>query len=113
MEGRDGGASTISNVVLLARYFSRAATLFNRQPSLVVDALDKCIDVEGLLSALAELQKGCIRLFVTSRATPDHQGQLLGPSIDRHGYDEVRGVHKYQTACHERTGLSSTAPNRG
>jgi hypothetical protein len=67
IEERDGGASTISNIVLLARYISRAATLFNRQPLLVVDALDECIDVESLLSALMELQRGSIRLFVTSR----------------------------------------------
>ena len=67
LEERDGGASTITNVILIARYIFRAATLFNQQPFLVVDALDECTDVECLLSALAELRKGGIRLFVTSR----------------------------------------------
>ena len=67
IEERDGGASTIGNVMLLARYISRAAKQFDRQPLLVVDALDECIDVEGILSALTELRKGGIRLFVTSR----------------------------------------------
>ena len=68
IEKRDGGASTMSNVILLARYISRVAKQFNLQPLLVVDALDECIDVEDLLGALAELRKGGIRLFVTSRS---------------------------------------------
>jgi hypothetical protein len=67
IEERDGGALIISNVMLLARYISRAAKQFNRQPLIVVDALDECTDVQGLLNALAELRKGGIRSFVTSR----------------------------------------------
>ena len=67
IEERDGGAPAISNVVLLARYISRAAKQFSRQPLLVVDALDECTEVQGLLDALEELRKGGIRLFVTSR----------------------------------------------
>ena len=67
IEERDGGASTISNVMLLARYVSRAAKQFSRQPLIVVDALDECTDVQGLLNAFAELRKGGIRLFMTSR----------------------------------------------
>ena len=51
----------------VARYVSRTAKHFNRQPFLVLDALDECNDIEELLGALMELNKGGIRLFVTSR----------------------------------------------
>ena len=83
-EERDGGASPTSNVVLLARYISLAAKQFNQQPFLVVDALDECTDVQGLLDALAELRKGGgIRLFVTSRPLPIIKDALSGlKSID-------------------------------
>jgi hypothetical protein len=67
IEERDGGASTVSNVILLARHVSRAAKQFNRQPLLVVDALDECTEIQDLLDALTELRRGGIRLFVTSR----------------------------------------------
>ena len=48
-------------------FVSRAARQFNRQPVVVIDALDECQDVESLLHALFELAKGGMRLFVTSR----------------------------------------------
>ena len=57
---------TISNITFLACYISRAAKQFNPQPLIIVDSLDECTDVQGLLNALAELQKGGIQLFVTS-----------------------------------------------
>ncbi|KAF8128860.1 ankyrin repeat-containing domain protein [Boletus edulis] len=83
VERKDGGASTISNVILLARYISRAAKQFDQQPFLVVDALDECTDVEGLLNALAELRKGGSRLFVTSRPLQVIKDGLSGSvSID-------------------------------
>lgn len=67
IEERDGGAPTIDHVMLLSRHVSRAAKQFSHQPFLVIDALDECKDVELLLGALVELQKGGIRIFVTSR----------------------------------------------
>ena len=83
IEERDGGASTISNAVLLARYISRAAKQFNRQPLLVIDALDECTEVQGLLNALTELWKGGIQLFVTSRPLQIIKDCFLGvTSID-------------------------------
>ena len=80
---RDGGTATINNAVLLARYVSRAAKQLNQQPLLVVDALDECTDVEGLLDALEELQKDSVRLFVTSRPLQVIKDSFSGlPSID-------------------------------
>lgn len=67
IEERDGGAPTIDHFMLLSRHVSRAAKQFSHQPFLVIDALDECKDVELLLGALVELQKGGIRIFVTSR----------------------------------------------
>jgi len=79
----DGGASTVNNVILLARYVSRAAKQFNGQPFLVVDALDECEDVEGLLNAITELRKGGMRLFVTSRPLQIIKDSFSGlPSVD-------------------------------
>ncbi|KAF8452441.1 ankyrin repeat-containing domain protein [Boletus edulis BED1] len=70
IERKDGGASTISNVILLARYISRAAKQFDQQPFLVVDALDECTD-------------GGSRLFVTSRPLQVIKDGLSGSvSID-------------------------------
>jgi len=86
----DGGASTITDVILLARYVSRAAKQFNRQPFLVVDALDECIDVEGLLNALAELRNGGVRLFVTSRPLQiikDSFSDLLSIDMETMNYE--------------------------
>ncbi|KAF8557484.1 ankyrin [Imleria badia] len=67
IEEMDAGVSTISNAILLSRYVSRVAKQFNRRPFFVIDALDECTDVQGLLNALAELRKGGMRLFATSR----------------------------------------------
>lgn len=41
---KDGATSIISNGVLLARYISRVAKLFSRQPFIIIDALDECKD---------------------------------------------------------------------
>ncbi|KAF8557491.1 ankyrin, partial [Imleria badia] len=64
---RDEGASTISNATRLARRVSCAAKQFIQQPFVVIDALDECKNIEELLDALTELNKGSVRLFVTSR----------------------------------------------
>lgn len=64
---KNEGASTISNVIRLARHISCAAKQFIQQPFVVIDALDECKDIEELLDALMELNKGGVRLFVTSR----------------------------------------------
>jgi len=83
IEERDGGASTINSVILLARYVSLAAKKFDRQPFLVIDALDECTDTEGLLDALGKVRKGGIRLFVTSRPLQIIKEKFSGlPSID-------------------------------
>ncbi|KAH0831165.1 ankyrin repeat-containing domain protein [Lanmaoa asiatica] len=67
VEERDGGGSTISNVTLLARHFSRAAEQFQEPPFIVIDALDECKNVEELVNALAKLLEGGIRLLAISR----------------------------------------------
>ena len=67
----------------VARYVSRTAKHFSRQPFLVLDALDECKDIEELLGALTELNKGGIRLFVTSRPLQViKEGFSDFPSID-------------------------------
>ncbi|KAG8215995.1 hypothetical protein J3R82DRAFT_7986 [Butyriboletus roseoflavus] len=61
-------AETVSaSAMNFARYVSRTAKQFSRQPFVVLDALDECKDIEELLGALIELNKGGIRLFVASR----------------------------------------------
>lgn len=83
IEERDEGASTISNVMVLARHVSRVAKQFPQRPSLVIDALDECKDVEVLLDALVELHKDGIRLFVISRPLQIIKDSFLSlPSID-------------------------------
>ena len=80
---RDGGIVTINNAILLARYVSCAPKQFNQQPLLVIDALDECADVEGLLEVLKELQKDSIRAFVTSRPLQVIKDSFSGlPLID-------------------------------
>ena len=66
-EEKKEGASTMDNVPRLARHVSHVAKQFNRRPFVVIDALDECKDVEVLLDAIMELNKGGIRLFATSR----------------------------------------------
>ena len=71
------------NVMVLARHVSRVAKQFPQRPSLVIDALDECKDVEVLLDALVELHKDGIRLFVTSRPLQIIKDSFLSlPSID-------------------------------
>ena len=87
---RDGGTATINNAVLLARYVSRAAKQLSQQPFLVIDALDECTDVEGLLEALKELQKDSVRAFVTSRplqVIKDSFSGLLSIDMDMMKYE--------------------------
>lgn len=79
---RDEGASTIGNVTRLARHISRVAKQFIQQPFVIIDALDECKDIEELLDALTELNKGGVRLFVTSRPLQVIKDSFSGlPSI--------------------------------
>ena len=66
-EEKNEGASTMDNVPRLARHISHVAKQFTQPPFVVIDALDECEDVEVLLDAVTELNKGGARLFVTSR----------------------------------------------
>ena len=96
----DGGAPTINNVILLARYVCRAAKQFNRQPFLVVDALDECKDVEDLLNGIAELRKGGVRLFVTSRPLQiikDSFSDLLSIDMDMMKYEVSADIELHVT----------------
>ena len=78
----DEGASAISDVTRLARHISCAAKQFIQQPFVVIDALDECKDIEQLLDALTELNKGGARLFVTSRPLQVIKDSFSGlPSI--------------------------------
>ena len=79
---RDEGASTISNATLLARHISCTAKQSIQRPFVVIDALDECKDIEELLDALTELNKGDVRLFVTSRPLQVIKDSFSGlPSI--------------------------------
>ena len=80
---KEEGKRVSGNATNVAHYVSRAAKHFSRQPFLVLDALDECKDVEELLGALKEMNKGGIRLFVTSRPLQVIKHHFLGlPSID-------------------------------
>ncbi|KAF8556663.1 ankyrin [Imleria badia] len=59
--------SILSNAKRLALLVSRAAKRFTQQPLIVIDALDECKDIEGLLDAILMLNQGEMRLFVISR----------------------------------------------
>ena len=79
---KNEGASTFSNVARLARHISCAAGGFIQQPYVVIDALDECKDINELLDALIELNKGVVRLFVTSRPLQVIKDSFSGlPSI--------------------------------
>jgi Arc/MetJ-type ribon-helix-helix transcriptional regulator len=97
---RDEGASTISNVTCLARHISRATKKFIQQPSVVIDALDECKDIEDLLDALTELNKVGVRLFVTSRplqVIKDSFSGLPSISMDAMKYAVSTDIRLYVT----------------
>lgn len=76
------GTLIINDIVLLARYISRAAGHFSHRLLCAIDALDECNDLEELLDALKQLKDGGIRLFVTSRPLQVFRDGLSGlPSI--------------------------------
>lgn len=82
IQQKDEGASTLSDVTRLTRHISCAANQFNQPPFVVIDALDECEDIEELLDALMALNKGGVRLFVTSRPLQVIKENFLGlPSI--------------------------------
>ncbi|KAG8215975.1 hypothetical protein J3R82DRAFT_7958 [Butyriboletus roseoflavus] len=63
---KEKGTTVSSSARNFTRYISCMAKHFIRQPFLVLDALDECKDIGELLGAPKELNKGGIRLFVTS-----------------------------------------------
>ena len=80
---KEKGKRVSTSATNVACDVSRAAKHFSRQPFLVLDALDECKDIEELLDALMELDKGGIRLFVTSRPLQVIRDRFSDlPSID-------------------------------
>ena len=67
VNGKTEGTVVVKDANSMAPFISRAARQFSRQPFVVLDALDECQDVEGLLHAIRELTNGGMRLFVTAR----------------------------------------------
>ena len=81
VEAGEKGA-LVNDVMMLARYISRAARQVSQQPLIVIDALDECKDIEEFIDALVELTDGGIQLFVTSRPLQVIKESLSGlPSI--------------------------------
>lgn len=61
------GTLLLSDLDKLCDLVSSAASCFDYQPIIVIDALDECEDMEALLGALVTLNLGDVRLLVTSR----------------------------------------------
>ena len=66
MKAKERGDATLKDAKQLAGFASHVAGLPVQKPVVIVDALDECMDVRGLIQALMVI-KGFVRLFVTSR----------------------------------------------
>lgn len=68
LEQKSKGALSLNDLDVLCDLVSRVADCFSRyEPIIVIDALDECADIEPLLRALVTLNRGDVRLLVTSR----------------------------------------------
>ena len=66
MKAKERGGATLKDAKQLAGFTCHVAGLLVQKPVVIVDALDECMDVRGLVQALMVI-KGFVRLFVTSR----------------------------------------------
>ena len=71
LKQKNEGALSLNDLDKLCDLVSSAASCFDYQPIIVIDALDECSDIKALLEALLELNLGDVRLLVTSR--PDRE----------------------------------------
>lgn len=77
-EGKSEGTLSLDDPDKLRDLLSCAASCFRREPVIVIDALDECIDIEAFLGVLVTLNQADIWLLVTSQPCPIIMSHLTG-----------------------------------
>ena len=78
LEEKSKGTLSLNDLDKLCDLVSCAASCFRWEPIIVIDALDECADIEALLRALVTLNRGDVRLLVTSRPREDIMRHFAG-----------------------------------
>ena len=102
LEQKSEGTLSLNDLDQLCDLVSRAASCFRYDPIIVIDALDECMDIKALLSALVTLKQADVRLLVTSRPHQviiDHFIGFRSLSLEKVA-KEMAGRHRL--ACQTR-----------
>ena len=76
LKEKSEGTLLLTDLNKLRHFVSRAANCFHPEPIIVIDAVDECVDIEGLSGALATLGEDDVRLLVTSRPDQTMKGHF-------------------------------------
>ena len=76
LKEKSEGTLLLTDLYKLRHFVSRAANCFHPEPIIVIDAVDECVDIEGLSGALATLGEDDVRLLVTSRPDQTMKGHF-------------------------------------
>ena len=108
LKQKSEGTLSLVDLKKLCDLVSRAASFFRYEPTIVIDALDECADIETLLPALVTLSQNDVRLLVTSRADQTIVDHLAG--LQSLSFEDVNEEIVADIALHVRQELDSCLP---
>ena len=105
LEEKSEGTLSLNDLDKLCNLVSRLASFFRYEPIIVIDALDECADIEGILRALVTLNGADVRLLVTSR--PDQNIARRFTGLQSLSLENVAGELAADIALHVRREVDS------